>query len=313
MSWYAVDALGDASDETKEFLWPFDARQWLKLAVIVFFAGGGGGFGSMMNNAGSWNQPGAGPGMGDGTGAGYAEFERAVSEALNDPEVVRLIAAVAVVFFVVLLLFQYLSSVFSFVFYRVVDDEDVRIRAPFREHAVDGAKYMVFQLLVLGVVLGGFVAVAAAFFADPGLGFGLLLAVILLWLLVSVVALFVHTLALPTMVREDAGFVEALHVTGGRVRAEWKQALVFLLANVVVSIAAGVVVAVGLVLSIIALAIPLVVLGVLLSLVSETLVLIPMLLGVVGLLVAWFLFAVPAQTYVYRWVLDVHAGFADLD
>lgn len=309
MGWYAVQSLQEALDETREFLWPFDVWRWLRLSVIVFFVGGSGGGFSGLNNAGQ----GFSQSFGDGTtGDGSVEaLEQNVSEALSDPEVVGLIAIAAAVILFLFVLFSYLSAVFEFVFYRALIDDEVRIRAPFRRYAVDGLKYMLFRLAVLFVILGSIAGAVAAFLSSPGLGLIVVPTVIFVWLLISVIGFFVKTLAIPTMVRDDAGFVDALRITGRQVREEWRQAGVFFLANVVVTIAAGVIVALGFVVALIALAIPLVILGLLFMAVSDVLVAIPVLLGVIGLLVAWVLLAVPVQTYVYRWILDVHAGFAD--
>lgn len=310
MGWYALDPLQEALDETKGFLWPFDASRWLRLAVIVFFAGGsGGGFGSGLNNA----SQGFGESYGEGTAANASlqEFERTVTEALSDPEVVSLLVIAAALILGLVVVFSYLSAVFEFVFYRVLIDEDVRILGPFRRFAVDGLKYMLFRLTLLAVMFGGLAGVIAAFVADPGLALLLLPVLIVFWLLIAVIGFFVKTLAIPTMVREGTGFIEALKIAGGQVRAEWKQAGVFLLTNLVVTIAAGIVVSIGLIVAVIGLAIPLAIIGLPLAAISEVLVAIPIVLGLIGLLVAWALLAVPVQTYVYHWILDVHAGFAD--
>ena len=308
MGWYAIDALQDALDETKAFLWPFDRGRWLRLAVIVFFVGGpGGSFGSGLQNASQSFGQMSGTGPESPPGAG---FEQAIGEVANRPDLVAILALVAAVALLLLVVFGYLAAVFEFVFYRSLVDEQVRIRAGFRKYAWDGVKYALFRLALLLVIFGTIGAVIGALVLSPGLGFALILPAILLWLLLAVVGFFVHALAIPTMVVEETGFVEALRVTYRRVRGEWKQAGVYLLANVGISIAASVVVGIGMLIGIIALAIPLVILGLVLAALAPVLVAIPVLLGVVGLLVVYFAIAVPVQTYVYRWILDVHAGFA---
>ncbi|MFC7187780.1 DUF7544 domain-containing protein [Halorubrum yunnanense] len=42
MSWHAVDALDDAVDATRRFLFPFGLVRWAKLALLVLLMGGGG-------------------------------------------------------------------------------------------------------------------------------------------------------------------------------------------------------------------------------------------------------------------------------
>ena len=41
MSWHAVDAVDDAIEATRRFLFPFSLVRWMKLALLVLFMGGG--------------------------------------------------------------------------------------------------------------------------------------------------------------------------------------------------------------------------------------------------------------------------------
>lgn len=332
MVWYAIDAIQDAIDETKALLWPFERGIWLRLAVIVFFVGGpGGAFGSGLQNASRGfgrgfgqgvDDGGAGAGAGAGTGAGtgagnvsgnasMADLAEAFGDVTSGPGFPETLVAVAAILLGLILLLSYLSAVFEFVFYRGLVDEEIRLREPFRRYAWDGVKYALFRFGLLLAVFGTVGGAIAAMVLDLGVGLALVFPAILVWLVLAMVGFFVHALAIPTMVVEETGFVEALRRTWRRVRTEWKQAGVYLLASIAVGIAASILVGIGILVGVIGLAIPLVILALGLMAVAEVLVAIPILLGVVGLIAIYFAIAIPVQTYVYRWMLDVHAGFAD--
>lgn len=306
--WYAIDAIEPALDETKAFLWPPETGLWLRLAVVVFFVGGpGGSFGGGLQNAGQ----GFGRSVEGGGGGGGAELEQAIEEMVSQPGFVRTVLLAAAVVLAVLLIFTYLSAVFEFVFYRSLLDERVRLRELFRRYAVDGLKYWAFNVAVLLALFGSMGVFLVAVVVEPVTAVALVLPLLAVWLGLAIVGFFVRTLAIPTMVREETGFVEALRLTYRRVRREWKQAAVFLFTNLVVTVAAGLVAGLGIMLALIVLGIPLGVVAVVAWMLHPALVLIPVVIGVVGLLTAYFAVAIPVQTYVFRWVLDVHEGFAD--
>ncbi|MFW5929464.1 MAG: DUF7544 domain-containing protein, partial [Halobacteriota archaeon] len=91
------------------------------------------------------------------------------------------------------------------------------------------------------------------------------------------------------------------------------ETLAFLVTKFVVGVVAYVLVSIVVALGMVALAIPLVLLGLVVYFVSPALLLVPLVLGILGLLVLSFGVTVPVQTYVFTWVLGVHARFAGLE
>lgn len=306
MSWYAVDELGSSFDQTKEFLLPFDLRRWLKLSVIIFFAGGST---SSFQSAGSTTQNTGRMEAGELTG----ELGNVPSEIPPMEEIITsdiFIAAVALIG-VLFLLLSYLSAVFTFVFYRSIRDDEVALKASFSEYAYDGFKYFVFNLgmFILWILtVGGLVA--AFFFNFYSIAF-LLPIVIPLWILLGIVSFVVKNITLPEMVVQDTGFIKGLRKSYGYIRDEWKQAGVFLIAKIVIGIVVSVLMGTAVVIAAVGLAIPLVIIGILLYLLHPWLVGIAVVVGITGILVAWVAVAIPIETYVYTWVLNVYGSFSE--
>jgi MFS family permease len=310
LSWYAIDTLGEAYEETKEFLLPFDLRLWLKIAFVLFFVGGYSSFPTSFGNTGG-GMGGVQEEVGE-TQVEVPETPDAVLEELSNL-ITPLVLSILLAVLIVGVIYSYLSSVFTFVFYRSVQDAEVRLRAGVKRYAYDGLKYFVFNLLMLVLWLASLALAVAAFFNAVPVGLSVLAALVPLWVLLWLVSFYVRSLTVPEMVAEDAGFVESLKRTYGYVRGEPKQAAVFLVASIVIGIAAAAVLSVAVAAISIIAAIPLVILGVVLYFISPLLVAVPAIVGVLFLLVALFAVSVPVQTYVFGWILNVHSRFSELE
>jgi hypothetical protein len=239
MPWFAVDALDDAFDATKALLTPIDARQWLALALVVFFLGNGTASGPSATAGGSTASPSDGA---MGTPGADLDVPFTFAEAL--PVVVVAVALALVVG----LLYALVGSVMEFVFVESVRRQRVRIRRYGDQHLEQGLGLFGFRL-VLGLAVAlpalGVVLTAVSFDGgEPRLSVGLLLvAVPLLLVLGIVVALvdgFTTDFVVPVMVLRTVGVIAGWRRFWPALARQWDQFGVYVLVRFVLFAAVGV-------------------------------------------------------------------------
>lgn len=229
MSWYALDVLDDALDETTSLLLPFDLWLWVRLAIITFFVGTGG-------------QPATSFQFDDGmTGVGGMPG--------GMPDIGPIIVAIAVFAALLGLLFTFVGSVMEFVFVDVVRSRDVRIRAPFRDHLGDGLRLFGFRLALFVVVAVAVLAlvaplVAAGFLGGAGPATFLLVLVFLpVFFVVALVVALVHeftsAFVVPLMIEDGRGVLGTWRAFWPELRAAWKEFAVYALVRFGLAILAG--------------------------------------------------------------------------
>lgn len=191
-----------------------------------------------------------------GTNVGGFQFDAAAGEApfptgpLPDVggEVWLLVAGVVALAVLAGLLFLLVGAVMEFVLVESLRTERVRVREYWGTRWRQGLRLFGFRL-VLGLVLLG---AAAALFgpivfgAGGGVGVptvGLLLfalpAFVVVAVAVSLVNGFTTAFVVPIMVLTDAGVLAGWRRLWSTVRADWKQYVVYVLANVVLTVTAG--------------------------------------------------------------------------
>ncbi|WP_276301134.1 DUF7544 domain-containing protein [Halorussus lipolyticus] len=242
MSWYAVAVLDDAFDATKAFLTPLDARQWLKLALVVFFLGNaGGGGGGSSASTGSSTSPGTPGGPPGPTGIETdlpAEFG----------EFLPILVGVVAVALVVGLLYALVGSVMEFVFVESLRRRRVRIRDYAGQHTGQAVQLFVFRVLLgllvalpaLGVVAGVLSLAGIA----PALPVGLLVVLapllILVGIAVAIVDGFTVNFVVPVMILKNVGVAAGWKRFWPTLTRDWKQYGVYALVRVGLSFAVGV-------------------------------------------------------------------------
>lgn len=258
---YAVDDIGDAYEATRAFLLPFALRRWLKLALVVFFLGGASaGFPGGFDFDVPVNQPtGLGPlGGGPGPVVGPAD-------GVDIEPFLPVILAVGALVVVLGFAFAVVGSVMEFVFVASLREERVAIGRYFGRYWSKGLRLLGFRivlaLLTVTVVAGPVVVAAVTLFdSNTGVG-GALGALALLVPLLSFVALlaavlygFTTVFVVPIMLLEDRGVLSAWKRFWPTLRGQWKQYLAYVVLELVLSVAIGVVVALftGLVLAVLA-------------------------------------------------------------
>lgn len=328
MSWYAVDAIDDALDASRGFLFPFSLGRWARLALITLFVGGGGVGGQVSNlqNVGQFPTGPTGPSV-------------PTDPVSTLPELGGLALLIIAVGLLVGFALALVSTTFEFVFVDVIGRDRVRVLRPFARQVGNGLRLLVFNIVVGLVTLAPFaVAGYLLLFAGgpPGFnGFDALLdffgsvgtaataavvAVAALWLFLSgLVVGLTRTLVVPVMVATGTGVLGGWGRLWPRLRAEWKQTLVYLVTHFFVGIGVGLVgfllllfgaVVVGIVALVVGLAVAAAthggnaLLGLDVGLLAGAVVFVPLFL-----LFAFFPVSVLTTTYVRTYELAAVAGF----
>jgi hypothetical protein len=249
MAWYAVEALEDAIEGTREFLFPFDVSTWLRLAIVVFFLGGFGTSSPLQ---------------------GGTQFSTGSNRPVPSPpsnvsipvDILTLFVVLFVIAVSIAVVFLLVGSVMEFVLIESLRTQEVHVRRYVGDYFGRGLRLFGFRLvlfLVVFVPVVGIVLSAVPVFStgSPTIAFGTLLlfipVIFVLGLFVTLVDGLTTNFVVPVMVaREhseqtgwpDSWLRERGVVAGWRafwptLRREWKQYGVYLVLKVFLAIAVG--------------------------------------------------------------------------
>ncbi|MDS0280514.1 DUF7544 domain-containing protein [Haloarcula onubensis] len=253
MSLHAIDDIGDAIDATKSLLFPFAARTWLKLALVVFFIGGGGGGLNGLQNAGNFG------GQDQPTGGGV---DQPITDGAPPQTVDGLLAAIPAEVLVIgalvlllVLVFGLLSNFMEFVFVQSLIEREVHVRRYLRENVGNGLRLLAFRLAVALVSLLLTVGFLYTLFATVFGGnfdnvtasalFSILPLAIVFFLTVGVVqgllTGFTTVFVVPMMLTSDRGLVGSWKRLLGSMGSNIKQYLAYLAFSIVLGIGVGIV------------------------------------------------------------------------
>lgn len=255
MALHALQEIGDAVDLAREFLFPFDLRRWLKLAVVAFFLGG--------------SSTGFPTGQFDTGGAPSDGTPGQVPDGLPStvPDDLLLIVAVVVAALLLLgLVFAVVGAVMEFVFVESLLSGDVSVRRYWGRRWKQGLRLFGFRFAIglpfLLLVVGwmAILLVPLLLGGDPILPVGAFLLGIPVVFLVGVVYGAVNTFTtvfvVPLMIRDDSGVLAGWRRLWPSVKAEWKQYLGFAVAWFGLTIGTGLVASIAVGIAAIALLIP---------------------------------------------------------
>jgi len=314
MSWYAIEAIDEAVQDTKELLLPFDLCTWLRLALIVIFTGGGfslvnplnfvpsdlesndySGTGSYQSDIGSTTGL---ENQGQNAVTGLATASSSISTLLLT------IIGLSLISFV--FLFFYASSVFEFIYYQSLLDKDVSIRENFRKHWFKGLQYFIFEIVYLLVFAALIVALVGGFLVNPVVGFFGLILGIPAFIAVVILSRLVHDFVLLQMVKGEEGLISGWRNIWPELQSQWREVVVYLLVRFGLGIAIGIIVAT----LFIGILVPLVLIfgtiAFLLSLVADVIALIPLIIGIIVLGVLMLGINVITSTFIYFFVINVY-------
>lgn len=246
MATAAVENITDAVEATKEFLTPVNARQWLKLALVVVFLGTG---------------PNVTTGFVD---VPVEEFETAQAEFPDalPSDLLVLLAVLVVVGVLLALVWALLGAIFEFVLIESLREGDVRLRRYWGRRWRQGLRLFGFRI-GLGIAFWAFVVallgpVVVPRVTDVGVPqFPLVaLAVILPVLFVAgilfaLVYLYTTAFVVPIMTENGCGVLAGWRMLWGSMRANIREYALYTLVYAVLAFVLGI--AVGMVTAMVAL------------------------------------------------------------
>lgn len=309
MGWYALEDVGDALEETRDLLIPFDFKQLTKLAIIVFLTGSGFNIPSGFGDAGGTTS-----GTGGFSDSGFSTQTAMTSAApeigsiLSTGSSTNLALGGLIIGLMVLvgLPLMLVSSVFEFIFYRSLIDKEVKIVEGFSDNFGRGLRYFGFRLIYGLFALIAIGAVVLVLIEDAALFWAVLLPFIPILIVMSLFAALTKHFILLRMMEEEQGLIEAWQSFWPELTSQWKQVVVFLFAHFGLSVMVGAAMAAVVLGFTLMAAIPVIIVALLLSLIAEVLFIIPVIVGGITWFVALLYIAVPFRVYMRYFVILVY-------
>ncbi|WP_284014384.1 DUF7544 domain-containing protein [Halobaculum litoreum] len=272
MSWHGVDAVDDAIDVTRGFLFPVRLGRWARMALVSVFAGGGGGGGRIAGNAASTAARLVGSGgVPSGAGAAAAlatllalptlglvptpgDAAASVPPLQSDllPGAVGAVGLLAVgLAALVGLALLLVTPAFQFVLVDGIARDDLRIRRDVRSHFVNGLRLLGFQIGLFAAfavppaaaaalaVLSGVDGAALA--NRPGAIVAIVLVAAAYVLLFAFLARFTIEFVVPAMVADGGGVIDGWRRVWPVLKRQPKQTVVYLVMHVLVGIGVSIV------------------------------------------------------------------------
>ncbi|WP_229504711.1 hypothetical protein [Natrinema versiforme] len=294
---------------------PVRKGTWLKLALVVFFVGsfGIGGMGFPGNFGASTDDP------------TFEGEQPTGSTDLPVDDVLFWVLAILAVVLVLGLAYDFVAAVMEFVFLESLRSSDVRLRRYFSANLGKGLWLFLFRL-GLQVLVGALAvvpAVAIILSMESGLD-GVSATLLLLYILYALVLGVIYSIVMrfttdfvtPIMLLEDRGVLASWGRFRATLRANWADYGVYLLLvwvlQLIVGIAAGLVLGLGGLLLAIPFAIVAILLFIALDAIGLVLAILVALVGLVLFAVFALLFYVPITAY-FRYYALLLLGDADID
>ena len=250
MKWNAFDYIGGSIERTKNLLFPIKPKYWFKLAIVVLISnlaknqGGNGG--------NSFRVPSRGKGLDNITGNAVSDLNNKFLSS-NIP----LIGFVILLLFILGLIINFISSIFSFIFLEAVLDKKKQlfIKKSFSKNIHHGLSLFLFRIL-LGIVSLVLIALIAlpyifAFFnktiTSPFFGVGIIyilltvLFIIILIIIIALITLFLYDFIIPEMYLKNKNMRTSWKSVLGKIGNNKMEVFIYIVAKIVLGIAAGII------------------------------------------------------------------------
>jgi len=249
MKWNAFLLVKESFSKTKELILPFDFMKWLKIGFI-----------GIMSNF----KVGGGGGSGNGSGYSSSRGSQTTGRFLQDVNIPSplgyLIAGGIVVFALLYLLFSYLRGVFTFIYLNTLEKKDTAIVNNFKRFNQLGISFFKFKmifdvimLLIFAVVISPLLYIVitnwSTLFSNYKELFtpmNIVILVICIFLLIIVAIIrgifwsLVMNFSVVHMYYKKTIFSNSFFLTFGKMKKQLVEIIVFILARIVFSICAGI-------------------------------------------------------------------------
>jgi len=304
--YYAFSELDNAINRTKNLLWPVKKGIWLRLAIISLFAGAGTGLNPFQIFSNDFGDTTTGTGIdASATGAGDMIFQS-----------IGLVLVLCGAILLITFLLGVISSIFQFVFVDYLTGDKTSISKYFRMRIGKGVRVFLF---LMGIGIAFFVAIALplALFLIPGVGTGIaalpglfsyLLLIFLLGIPFFLIYLFTFDFVIPIMIKDDCGVIAGWKTCLNIITNDWKQALFYAVSKFILTIATTIIIFIVVLIAAIAVAIPLIFIGVLTAAAFAAFTPFNIILVLLGLLILTLIVVilmVPFSTFYRHYSLQV--------
>jgi hypothetical protein len=320
MSWYALEKIEEALNETKDFLTPFDFALWTRLAVLVLLVGGG--LNSMPS--GSYPSPDSG---GEFSNSNLAFSGSDMTSSMHNGlmpntgdmmtgafhDTTGLGIAIVGLVAVIALVFAVLSTIARFAFFQSAMEKQVSLRSMFKSNFANGLQLIGFNLLVAVFAALPMMPYLVGLAFDSVAGALFLVVALIYWLGLILAMTFVNDFGLPLMVSEKINILDAAKRALGAVRREKGQAAVYFLTKIGVGIVLGILSLVAFLVVFLGLLIPFGTLGAIAFVLSPVAGGVILFLGLLTLSVIMLYVQVPLETYRHYFYLLNLEEFEDVE
>jgi len=274
---YAFSRLEGAIHRMKSLLWPFKWDTWLRLAIIAFFVGGG----ISMPNLFQYQFDGS---------------DFAAGTIGSTPAVVATVVLVILAVVLVLaLIWAFIGAAMRFVFVDMLSTGDIRIRRFFRDRLGKGVRLFAFEIALTAAMFIAMIVSAFLVFGFWGTNAAaplLLLLLIPLALIAAIlfglILLLTTDFVVPIMICEDCGVIRGWRRLIRMTSADSRQIAIYIVTRLVLGFIVGIVLAVLVILTLVVIAIPFILVGiVLLAALQENIVLL------LALVIPYLIIAIP--------------------
>jgi len=253
MSWHAVDAVDDAVEATRRFLFPFSLVRWTKLAFLVLLMGGSANGGVSV------------PAAPDARIAGFTGFsevweldtggitpsgtvDTVVSDLVAGMSTEWLIVAVAVAVVVAAVTLSVVSLSLRLVFYDALRTNEIRLWKPFLGRLRQAIGLFVASVVLWSIAAGPialavlvgvaaeapvgwepidtFAATVGSLSLGPAIVVGILGSAVVLF--TALALRLTYEFVVPAMIVEETGVIAGWRRTWSAVSGEWAEVLVYL-------------------------------------------------------------------------------------
>ncbi|EMA64473.1 DUF7544 domain-containing protein [Halorubrum lipolyticum] len=269
MSWHAVEAVDDAVEATRRFLFPFGLVRWAKLALLVLLMGGGANAGASVSAAPDARVGGVSGFSGSwGTGTGTESVAEASDAVISDLSAgvpidwqVAAVAVAAIAAVVVIVGLSVVSLSLRLVFYDALRTNEVRLWRPFLGRLRQSVGLFVASTVLWSFAAGpialavlvaaaaetpigwepidSFAAAVGSLSIGPAIAVGLLGAVVVLF--ATLALRFTYELVVPAMVVEGTGVLAGWQRVWRAVRGAWPELVVYLAVHFFVGLGTAIV------------------------------------------------------------------------
>jgi hypothetical protein len=246
MKWNAFSLVDPAIKKTGELLFPFNLKYWMKLGLVSLLSSGT----SFRGNSGSnYSAPSSDKDSTITTNA-IASIPSKYGWGL-----IGLLVSIGLIF---VLIMQFISSVFTFIFLDAVINKDYKIKQSWRKNKSKGLSFFGFRIITGLISLIVILAILSPiliqmynmglenFFTPENLWsmLGTFLVSILLFLtwiiLFGIFMTFVVDFALPDMFKNNLKITRAMKNTFAKIKTQKYSSFVYILSKIVIAIALGI-------------------------------------------------------------------------